>query len=336
MALRAQPALGALESSDIFAVRVPGEQWPVIVSFLSKGEGRHGLETEKEVLAFRGARALEQAMARASGGRKNRNEDELEAISCAFAPDVNVPAPAKHFLRRAAVSVRSSSIVPAPLVKSQGQPWRALLDSEMRTLFFVIRGILLALEQGWLTARHTRRSEGLLTLTLSGDSLDPDLSVGWGEGSGGARTVTADVPPVMIIDNRRLEGLPRVSQTWLIGCPTAPFTLDGSDEVVRVFLVVDRRSRRLISGHPVSGPRWPYAAAARLVEVMLAEAGSERDAVLPEQLLFTDRVLARLVCPQLKILGLTCRHEPAAEGPLSTAFESFVQQLADGDDAAGV
>ena len=66
----------------------------------------------------------------------------------------------------------------------------------------------------------------------------------------------------------------------------------------------------------------------------MAEAGVEREAVLPEQLLFIDRALARLVCPQLKILGLTCRHEPAAEGPLSTAFESFVQQLADGDDAA--
>ena len=239
MALRAQSALGALESSDIFAVRVPGEQWPVIVSFLARGEGPHGLETDLEFLAFRGTSALEQAMRRASVRRKKKSDDDLEAISCSFPADVNVPAPAKHFLSRASVSVRSSSVVPAPLVKSPGQPWRALLDSETRTLFLVVRGILLALEQGWLSAQSTRRSEGLLTLTLSGDPLDPDLSVGWGEGSGGAKTITADVPPVMIIDNGRLEALPRVSQTWLIGCPAAPFTLDDSDEVVRVFLVVD-------------------------------------------------------------------------------------------------
>lgn len=335
MALRVQPALGVLESSDIFAVRVPGEQWPVIVSFTSPIDRSHQTGAELEVLAFRGARALEQAMTRVSTRRKSKIDDDLEAISCTFSHDADVPAPAKHFLRRAAVNVRTSSIVPVPLTKSPGQPWRALLDSETRTLFLVIRAILLALEQGWLTAETTRRSEGLLTLTLSGDPFDPDLSVGWGEGSGGARTVTVDVPPVMLIDNGRLETLPRVSQTWLIGCPVAPFTLDGLDELVRVFLVVDRRSRRLIDGHTVSGRRWPYAAAARLIEVIMGQGGTDRDPVLPQQILLVDRVLARLVCPELKLLGLTCRHEPAAEGPVATAFDSFVQQLTDGDDSAG-
>jgi len=321
MALHAQSVLRSFEATDIFAARVPGDPTPLIVTVLNHSE------EELELVVVRGERALEQVMAMAGGTATDEVMADLDVISCPFSRSVDVDGPARQFVHRAGVRARSSTTVPAPRAREAGQPWRALLASETRDLFVVLRGMLLAIERGLLSPAATRRAEGLLTWTLSGDPLDPDLVVGWGEGSGGVVTAPVEVPPVMPIDDERLSDLRQLDQTWLVGCPIAPFSIDGSEEVVRIFIVLDKRSRRLIEGLAVKGPRWPYAAASRFVELLTGQGRTDGLEGVPSQVLLADRELTRILCPHLRVIGVTCRHEPTAEGPVTTAFESFLEQL---------
>jgi hypothetical protein len=319
MALRAQPVTRALGATDLFAVRAPGEPWPLIVS-ISNEAG------EPELLLTRGPAALQQVMSLACGTASDAVVADLDVIACSFCRAEDVRGPARQFLRRAGVRFRPSAVVPAPHARSAGEPWRPLRAHETQDLFVTTRGMLLSIERRLLTPEATRRVEGLLTLTLSGDPLDPDLTVGWGEGSGGVLTARAEVQPVMC-DDRRLSRLPRLDQTWLVGCPIAPFSLEGTYDVARVLVVLDRRSLRLVDGSAVSGPRWAFAAASRLFDVMAGACGFAGRAGVPADVRTTDRELARLLCPSLRTLGATCGHDPTAEGPITTAFEAFLEEL---------
>jgi hypothetical protein len=282
---------------------------------------------EPGILVLRGPLAIAQMMTLASEGRAtSQGIAALDLMSCTFEPARALGEPARGFLRRAVPHLHSDAVVPAILVKPSDEPLRGPTVVEVKLLHFVIRAVLQAAERGWLGVDGLLRRDGSSpVLFVSGDPLAPELSVSL-DTSGGGQGET-EPRPSMTLPRDALRRVSRHQQSWLVGCPMAPVALTGSDEPCRLLLLLDRRGRKLIDGRPITGARWDFAAADALLDIIIGAAGRNDGRGLPSQILFAERELAQLLCPELRLLGLSCRHEPNVDGPITASLETVVEWL---------
>lgn len=326
MTFRAVSARIPFREKDFLVLRVLNElesqQLVVTLTAASKAHATRG------VLVLRGPVAIAEMMTLASEERSiSRNLDNMDILSCTFERFRDLPESAKHIIRRAGARPNPDAVVPSIVAKQTGEAPRGCNPAEARLIHCVLRGLLLASERGWLSGDGLLRREGAApALLVSGDPLSPELSVTL-DIAGGATTTSEGPRPSMSLPRDRLIRLPRHQQCWLIGCPMVPLSLEGGGKICRLLLVVDRRSRRLIDGRPVFGERWDYAAAEAVLDIMTGGSAGDEGRGLPAQILFAEHELARLLCPELRLLGLACRQEPNVEGPVLEHMEKVVDWL---------
>jgi hypothetical protein len=318
MALRALEPWKHLRPDDLVSLRIEGEAHPVLVTF-SDGDPE-----EPSITLLRGPRALEQAFLLVGGGGGDEALAELDAVSLSFGPFEGVPVTRRRFLSRARLSPKGEE-VPVLLVKGPREEPREPEDTEVWLVYIVLEGLLAALSQGLLPV-GSRGDLGVLALTVSGTPRDSEVEV-LQEGEPEERAL----PPTLGVDRPSLEEVPRLERDWLVGCPVAPFALEGSGEVARLLVVVEKGSGRLVDGLLVSGRRWHYAAASHLLDLFAGGGHLERPG-MPRRLLLSSKVLAELLCPELALLGVPCRYDEATHGPVSDAADLLAARLVSSDD----
>jgi len=319
MALRTALSKVELGEADFLAVRIPDEEHPVWVALTGDRRGERGF------IALRGPNALKNMMTLVAG---DHSEGDVQILHLSFDRLDSLPESARHLLRSARFKPGPDELAPVLLVKEPNGARRRPTQRELMILCMVTGGLLLATEQGLLTPDSVSGERGPLTLVVSGDFQDPQLAVARGSGVG--MEVSEPKPPATLaIDRNSLKGmdkLPRLKRGWFIGCPAAPLMLEGgSDSASRLLLIVERQTGRLVDGGAVGGHRWDFAATLRVIDIIQASG-------LPRQVLCMDRRLTELLCPELRALGIECRHEPAAWSAIEPAFDALVAELLEVED----
>jgi hypothetical protein len=214
--------------------------------------------------------------------------------------------------------------------KRSGEHLHPPAGRELEVALWFLRGVLAADRQGMLVGGRMRSGEKLATLVLSGSPEDPAVALEWRDLPG--REPEAGDRPTWLPDRARLEGLPILDETWLVGLPVVPARIAESNEIMRVLLVMEAERHLMLSTQPMTAFRAEYAAAEHLLEVFFGsnEAGVEG---IPAEIQVTDQPLHELLAPELRRLGVRCRYLDSVPALLQEAVDSLRQYL--GEPPAG-
>ena len=305
------------ENEDVFAVRLPDEPHPVVVSIMGAGGQERGF------LALRGPRAREQMSILALAEPGPDATDELDMLSVTFERLRDVPAELRRWFKRAKIRVKSSAIVPVLLAKRPGRRLRELDRDELDKVRLLLSGIVYSLMDGEMSVSAVRGARGLITLEMDGAPPFPDVRV---VETGELPASEPPLPLQFLVDRTRLAALPRIEQAWLVGCPVTPVSIANTDETVRTLVVIDAETGWVIDVTPVTGPKWRYTASSRFFEVMVS-GGTTGKGGRPREVFVANETLADSVCPELRALEISCWHEPDVEEPVREVLDSFLEYL---------
>ena len=286
-------------NDDGFAVVVPGEEHPMFASVMGQAGQEYGL------VLFRGPEALACLMDMLDRDPEDRDlSDNTAFLSFSMGRYDETPPLGRSFLAKARFVGRGSSIVPCFMVMDAGRQPRAPNRGEVEKLLYALKGILKADEAGILARAPLRPGRETLTLIISGDPLDPEVSREvrlYSAVGSSPDAAPADAPG-------DLSGLPRLPARWLVGCPLLPISIANDDRTVRMLLVMDEGSELVVTGEPVQGG--VPEAAERVYDVFRGRNALKTRGV-PEEVLVAHRELFNALWPILDSLGVRCQYQPA-------------------------
>jgi len=278
---------------DSFAVRVPDEPWPMVGVIMGQAGEEFGLTL------FRGQDAWECLSAILDpAGPGDDVFENTDTLGFSMSPFRDLPPDAKAFVRQAGHPTGATELVPEFIAKRPGRRPRFPNDAELRTLLWVLRGVVEADRKGRMNAAGSDGKTGTLTLTLTGEPTSPAVSLTREplRGSGG--------PRILPLPSERpdLANLPRLDATWLAGLPAMPGGIENDDRSILLLLVADEASGLALEARPILAGQLHEAADA-LWETL-------RSGGLPRQIRFSSRKLHDAVAPILESAGVRCTYTP--------------------------
>ena len=284
---------------DSFAVRVPDEPWPMLGVILGQAGEEFGLTL------FRGQNAWEclSAILDPIGPGDDATED-LDTLGFSMSLLGDLTPDAKAFVREAGHPTGATELVPEFIAKRPGRQPRFPNDAELRTLLWVLRGVVEADRKGRMNPAGPDGEAGTLTLTLTADPSSPAVSVTREpmRGSGGPRIVP------LPSERPDLADLPRLDATWLVGLPAMPGGIEDDDRSILLLLMADEASALALEARPILAGQLHEAADA-LWETLRTGGFSGRGG-LPRQIRFSSRRLHDAVAPILESAGVRCTYTP--------------------------
>jgi len=306
-----------------FAVSVPGEEHPMLASIMGQGEQEFGLCLTRGKDAFRGMMAILESDA--------FNDDLVDVcpfMGFSMTRFEEVPPPGRKFLNTAKFRPGPGSIVPLFLAKEPGKHVREITRSEATKLLYALNGILKALDEGVLEPERLQEGRDVLTLTVDGDPMWPDVSVGFRsyEGSSASKVVALPVFPP------DLKGLPRLSERWLIGFPVLPLAIEKDEREIRMLVIVEEASELILQGESLLGGGVEEAAEA----VFKAFRGDNflDEKGLPKEVVISSRLLFERLSPVLDSLGVRCTYQqeiPRVDGAVDYVLSGMTEDAAGPD-----
>jgi len=193
---------------ECFAMVVPGEEHPVFASIMGQAGREFGL------VLFRGPTVGSDLMdVLGSDEPENAFQDDLTFLSFSMTRYEDVAPEGRSFLARAGVAGRRQDIVPFFFAKEPGKAPRKLTQPEVKTYLYALKGTLKAKEAGLLVPMPFRPGEETLTLLLSGDPLDPEVTTECRRlGSSGAEETHVDEREDIVPAPDDLDGWKRCDQ----------------------------------------------------------------------------------------------------------------------------
>ena len=300
------------------ALRVPGEKHPLFASILGNAGQAYGLALT------RGERALDSLLFILGYGPAHVDVDEDGShLSFTMTPLREIPPEHRKFLRKARFAGRRESEVPFFMSKEAGKLAREIDPHEAEIFLYALNGILKAFEAGVLDAGPIQHAEEILTLTISGDPLDPDVtaeSLRYDAAPSSPVEPLADVP-------RELSALPRLSATWLVGFPVMPTWIADDEREIRALLVVDESSQAILCAEAM--PAGNEAEAAAFLFAVFQGDNSQNTTGVPSAMVFASRKLFELLSVPLENLGVSCSHEPIipALSDIATDLSEYLSDM---------
>lgn len=196
----------------------------------------------------------------------------------------------------------NQGVFPWIIVKDAGRLPRNPTMPEQEVVLYCLSGLMKHLRGHGLAPGPLHANEEILTLTLSGPAVDPEVKVD-------VRSYSLEAPRDQVpsvIPPDALQRAPRVRGSWIVGRPVLPVTIQGDERELRALLVVDEASGTVLAMNPAFADEL-QAAAESLFDVFLGEArcaGVPSGAVLPECVVFADETFAKVVGPALQSLGV--------------------------------
>ena len=284
---------------DSFAVRVPGEPSPMFGVVMGQAAEEFGLTL------FRGQDALEclSAMLDPLGPGDDVFED-MDTLGFSMSLFGDLTPDAKALVREAGHPTGATELVPEFIAKRPGRQPRFPNDAELRTLLWVLRGVVEADRKGLMNAAGSAGEGGTLTVTLTGDPGSPAVSVTCEplRGSGGPRIVP------LPSERPDLSDLPRLDATWLAGLSAMPGGIEDDDRSILLLLMADEASGLALDAQPILAGQLHKAADA-LWETLRTGGFSGRGG-LPREIRFSSRKLHDAVAPILESAGVRCTYTP--------------------------
>jgi hypothetical protein len=288
-----------LGGEDVFAVRVPGEEHPLAACVLGAAGVDYGLSV------LRGPSAAGQMELISTGAKCDPGE--LDVMSLGLEKYKRIPGELRGFYKKAGVKPSPGTAVPDFVIKPAYQVAREPTEEEVRTLLFVINGVLEAIDRGLLREGETVTAGGLLTLNLGGEPGAPEVEV-----AGGVTEprVEERTTPTLLADPRELRRLPLLDETWILACRQVPVRIRKMDDEIRMLLVVDERSGFVLGSEMVHGVEAQIQSARHVVDMMLGRKKTsglrEKRTGRPRNVVFVDEELHEILATQLGKAGIAC------------------------------
>ncbi|MBM4036902.1 MAG: DUF2384 domain-containing protein [Planctomycetes bacterium] len=298
MAFHARKLWLEYENDDCFAVVAPGDERPMFAIIMGRAGQEYGL------VLFHGqgaVRSLYTILQRDE--REVEPPDSASFLSVSMTPYGEMAPPGRSFLAKAGFAGRRGDTVPFFMAKDAGRELRRMTADEARRVLYALRGIMKARDAGRLAHSRLGPDQDTLTLVLSGDPLNPEVSTEMRRYSQ-CSAPTPSAPPSVPED---LKALPRLGSTWLVGCPTLPTRIEGDDRTVRGVLILEARSERIVLVQAIQGG---VSEAVRVICDALRGKNSQHEKGIPQQVLVGSQELHEELGPVLRALGATCRYQP--------------------------
>lgn len=306
-----------LGGEDSFAVRVPGESYPLAVSVLGAAGEEYGLSM------LRGPSATGQIEVINTGAKCDPSKMDLMLLS--LEKYKKIPDELRRFYKRAGIRPEPGAMVPMFFVKRPYEIAREPNLEEVEALLYLINGVITAIERGLLREGETITPKGLLTLKLSGNPLSPETDV--------ADNCTESkfeelAPPTLLIDRKELKRLPVLNETWVVACRTMPMSVQGIADEIRVLITVDERSGMVLDTEIVHGVEAIIQSARHLVDVILgkkvgAAFNGKKRTGRPRGIVFVDSELYEILGGQLSEAGITSDFTPQTPPMMQEALDSL-------------
>ena len=300
------------EPDECLAVTVPGRDRPMFASIMGQGGEEFGLMLTCGEHAYR-----DMLIQLTSDGYDEEANDAADVMGFSMVPLHTIPTQRRRFLETAKFRGRRESIVPHFLVKKPGRRPRDCVNrQEAETFLYVVKGVLVAHDRGILAPRAMTFGADVLTLTVTGDPLKPDVSA---EFVCYEPTSAVEARPAVPMP-AGLDRLPRLGQRWLVGFPVLPVAVDedGHDD-----------PRHPQPGRPGQRGRAAGEHAARvgtgrlLIALLQARSSRAKGRIFCHQ---GAPSLVRPVCPRIAL-----RRDLATTGPTGPAGDGGGHQPDDGD-----
>jgi hypothetical protein len=281
-------------NAHCFAVEVEEEEHPLFASILGNAGEEFGLSL------MRGRDGYDRLLDLFDPDFNDAIGEQMNAIGCTLTPMSMIPPDFRRPFRLAGRPWNAKgAVVPFFLVKEAGKRARGLRAEEARLVLHVLNGVLTAHHNDLLTPKLLMPGDEMLTLVLSGDVSDPEVTAQWVVYEESPEPA-AGAPRSRAVDG--IESLPILPQRWLVGFPVLPVAIDGDDRTVRAVLVMDAASELIIGTDIVSGN--DTEAACDYVCQMLAKTEG-----LPREMVFSSRELFDATAAGFEELGVTCTLE---------------------------
>ncbi len=284
---------------DYFALRVPDEPSPLFGVIM----GQAGEEFGLSLFRGEGAFGYLSAMLDPLGPGDDVVED-MDSLGFSMTLFGDLTPDAKAFVRQAGHPTGATELVPEFIAKRPGRQPRFPNDAELRTLLWVLRGVVEADRKGLMNAAGSDGETGTLTLTLTGEPSSPAVSLTCEplRGSGGPRIVP------LPSERPDLADLPRLDATWLAGLPAMPGSIENDDRSILLLLMADEASGLALEARPILAGQLHKAADA-LWETLRTGGFGGRGG-LPREIRFSSRKLHDAVAPILESAGVRCTYTP--------------------------
>ncbi len=305
-------------NGDLIALEVPTEDHPLIASIMGGGGEEYGLALFRGPGAARCVKAMME-----SDGTDPELADEASQIAFSMEKLGNFPPEWRKPLKKAGFSGHTKQ-APFFLAKEPGRRPRMIDQKEAETFLYALKGILKAYDSKLLIQKPLGQSGEVPVLTLSGDPLDPEISV--------RRDFLRDVATENVVSPvpapESLADLPLLDKHWLVGLPVLPFSIADDDRTVRALFVVEENSEFIMQLDPSMG-RDIDGTAGKLFDVFEGQNAAKVKGV-PRKITFSSRSLFNAVSPELGALGVHCSIEPRI--PL---LEKTVREMITHVDSSG-
>lgn len=300
-------------NSDCFAIKLPGQNHPMLAVILGDGGEEYGLTF------FRGPNAA-SCLAELLELEEVGDDAMEDADLLGFSTDlfINLPPDSQVLLRNAGQHPSYDEPAPNFLAKPPGCQGRLPDDSEFYALLLALRGVVAADKKKLLQPGPLEEEEGICVLELGDDPRSPLVSVKrerWNY-----QELPKTIP--LLFADFDLANLPRLEATWLVGLPAIPAQIEGDDRAMRLLLVVDDAKDLVLQGRPVFSGEIRETAE-DLVDVFHGK-GLIGIKGLPQSIVFSSRKLFEAMTPVLERHGVKCVYSATID-----KLDELVEQFCD-------
>lgn len=281
------------DNEDGFAVNVPGEKHPLFGVILGAGGEEYGLSF------MRGDRAFDWLLATLRGDGGFDRIEEIGSIGFSMTPLAQLPPDIQKQFGR----TRPGTAIPLFLAKAPHKRTRMINAEETNWMLHVLNGLLKAHQDGVLTPKSVLRCPDVLTLTITGEPVSPDVQATW-------ETYDERPPARPNIDitlPEDIKSLPVLPCRWLIGFPALPVAVEGDDRTVRAVVIADAASRMIIGISLLTGDKLVNGCN-HVIETF--ESNLTRTKGIPREIAFSSQRLFDFLSPAFEPLGVRCLYQP--------------------------
>lgn len=288
------------DNDECLALAIPGEAHVTFASIMGQAGEEYGLTL------FRGKRAKDHLFRLLQGDGELDEDllDEIDQIGFSMTTLREIPPEQRDLLRKAKIPFVMDAEVPFFIAKEPHRLAREIDARESLVFLYVLSGITEAWNRGLIVPVRLAPDVFLPLVRISGDPRHPEVVV-----ERENITVTATPAPALVVmPPPALAALPRLKDRWLVGLPHLSAAIENDPRPMRVLLVMNEKSTRMIHAEAVMSGELPIT----VQHLFAVFTGGNHDKVrgLPRGVIFASRLLFDAVSPALTHLGVACSLEP--------------------------
>ena len=288
-----------LDFDETIAFMLPDEEHPIFATVMGQAGEEFGMTYTS---GPHGLWNLRQLLYPERSEKKVREMITMWGMTLAHKNEL--PPELKRAIKASPVKRPTGAKVPWILIKEPGKLGRHPTKREQEIMLYCLAGLMKHFRAEGQVPMPLHTDEGVLTLTLSGPTEDPDIAVD-------IRTYPV-IPPddsrPAILPPQAVRNAPRIKAQWIVGFPIMPAGIEGDDRELRLLLVVDADSGMVLHVDSLFAEQLDKAAGSLfdLIQGKGRSPAGPSTKGLPEEIIFADETLLDTLSPAMKALGVEC------------------------------